>query len=150
MVRYNSFRPRSSRPSGPTKATIMKSNISGWWEIVTPWNQDFLDSFKSVVASSYRFWDKDNKVWRVRESVLDDVVNLLKLYFDQVVAMETDDSKPEAISTDIFGELFKTLKDLPNNNMDKVYLALSNAVHPDKGGTNTLMTELNRAYQENK
>jgi len=139
---------------GPTKATIMQSKDAGWFDIVTPYNADFVENLKSLISPAYRRWDPANKLWKIRESALEDVVNLLMVYYDTVESSvggsTTNSTNAPSVGGNMFDELFSTLKGLPNGNMDKVYLALSKGVHPDTGGTNDLMRQLNEAYQKNK
>ena len=144
MSRYSGF-----RQTGPTKATILESATKGWFDIASPYNEEYIENLKTLIVPAMRRWNKDSKLWSIHSSALADVVELLKVYFDDVVS-SVGQQKAIAPSADIFGELFKTLKGLPNSNMDKIFLQLSNAVHPDKGGSDYLMKSLNKAYSENK
>ena len=135
---------------GPTRATIQKSKTKGYYDLITPYNEEFKDSLKATFQYPYRLWDNDEKVWKVRESVLSEVAELLKLYYDEVFVVEDIPESAPQLGNSIFSELFQTLKGLPNGNIDKVYSALANAVHPDKGGNNNLMTALNKARDEAK
>jgi len=139
--------------SGPTRATILKSTTRGWFDIQTPYNEDFVSQLKALIQPASRKWNPDVKLWSVSEAYLEDVVNLLKVHYDEVVAnigQESTGSIAAPKVTNTFKLVFETVKDMPNSNIDKLYMTLANAVHPDHGGTNDLMRQLNEAYQEVK
>jgi hypothetical protein len=132
-------------PTGPTQARILKSKRANWFDISTPYNADFVSNIKTLFATSMRSYNPDTKMWSIHSAALGEIVNLLNIYFDEVINC-VDEVK--ALPTgDIFGELFKMV---PKEYADKVYLALSQAVHPDHGGSNEDMTKLNQAYQNVK
>ena len=132
------------KQQGPTKATILKSSTPGWIDIVTPYNKEFVETIKTDIEWSKRKWNPDSKRWSVDETYLEELVGMLKLYFDEI---ETDLLTTESDSN-LFKQVFDILKGMPNGNMDKVYHALAQALHPDHGGSNEQMTLLNQAYQE--
>lgn len=148
MARYS----RQQQQTGPTRAQILDSvTFKGWYDISTPYNKEFIDNLKLMVNPSMRRWNPTTKLWSVHSLALPDTVDLLKVYFDEVIsAVGQSQTQQQSVSVDIFGQLFKTLKSLPNGNMTKVYSSLAVAVHPDHGGSNELMTQLNKAYNDNK
>ena len=130
---------------GPTRAAINRSVLTGWIDLVTPYSEGFVRDLKDSIQPGHRKWNPDAKVWQVNQIYLDKVIPLLRKYFDEV----TTDllAEPEA-PANLFRPVFDVLKRLPNGSADKIYRSLAMAVHPDHGGTDTLMKLLNAAYQE--
>ena len=137
--------------TGPTRAAINRSDIKGWLDVVTPYvpaiMADFLDELKSTIQPSHRKWDPDTKVWHVSDMFLEELIGMLKKYFDDVV---TDLLEEPSVPDNMFMPVFEALKGLPDGTLDKVYRQLSQALHPDKGGSNELQKKLNDAYSEVK
>ena len=147
---YKGYRgKRKSKPfTGPTKAGIYKSKKENWLKVVAPYKADFVDELKSSIQPSHRSWDPDNKHWLVNEIYLEDLVKMCQRHFDEIetdlVEGATEATEPENLFTQVFNAL-------PNGGyVDKVYYALAQAIHPDHGGSEELMTQLNKAYQERK
>lgn len=136
-------RKSQAKFKGPTKAAILKGNQAGWLTIITPYNANFVDELKSTIQPSHRQWDPSAKAWRVNEIYLEELVPMLQRYFDEI---ETD-LTTEPSSNNLFVEVFKIVN---GQYRDKVYYALAQALHPDHGGSQELMTKLNAAYQETK
>lgn len=136
---------------GPTKAQILESTTKGWYDISTPYVAEFVVNLKVIINPSMRRWNPLTKLWSVHEAALPDLIDLLKVYFDEVVTNIGQKKKPELSSgVDMFDQLFKELRKMPNSNIDKIYAQISMAVHPDKGGSEILMKQLNQAYQTAK
>jgi len=89
-------------------------------------------------------WNPDARFWEVQEMHLEKLITLLEKHFDEI---ETDLLSEEAVPDNLFKPVFEALKQLPNGQMDKVYRSLSMACHPDVGGSDLLMKQLNEAYQ---
>jgi len=130
--------------TGPTKAAILKSKREHWVDIVAPYNPDFVDQIKSDIQPSHRTYNPDTKRWSVNDIFLEDIIIMLKTYFNEVETdLTTEPTEPE----NLFTEVFKVIN---GQYRDKVYHALAQALHPDHGGSDELMTKLNQAYQEQK
>lgn len=141
--RYKTYKPKFK---GPTKAGIYRSDRDGWLKVVTPYHPDFVDALKSSIQPPHRTWDPDAKCWYINEMFLEDITKLCQRYYNEV---ETNLAEPEASdnNTNSFVELFDIL---PEDLVDKVYYSLSLALHPDRGGSNELVSQLNKAYKERK
>jgi len=135
----------AKKHEGPTRASINKSAMTGWVELVTPFNELFVAELKSSIQPPHRKWEPIGKVWQVNDIYLDKVVPMLKKYFDEVT---TDLLQKEPVPSNLFKPLFAILGELPNGTIDKVYRSLAFALHPDKGGNNELMAKLNEAYED--
>ena len=132
---------KSSPYTGPKKAAILKSDIKGQYELVTPWDQDFLDELKSTIQPSSRHWNTETKRWIISEIVLEDVVRIMKRHFDEVT---TDLAQPET-NGNLFEQVFAVI---PKEYMPQIYRALAQAVHPDHGGSEEMFKQLNNAYEK--
>ncbi len=135
--------------TGPTRASVLKSSRQGWFDIQTPYDEDFVSELKAMIQPASRRWDPTAKLWSVSEAYLEDVVNLLKVHYDEVVT-NLGQAEPSQGDPNLFKKVFETVKGLPNSNIDSLYKTLAQAVHPDHGGTNELMRQLNEAFQEVK
>ncbi len=113
----------------------------GWVILNTPYDRGFVDDLKFQIPSSSRKWDVVAKVWEVEESYLQEVVEMCSAYFDEVF---TDLVEPETPIDSIFVKVFEIC---PKDNRDKLYAALAFAFHPDRGGNNEAMTQINSAYK---
>ena len=131
--------------TGPTRASINRSTMQGWVDVISPFNSRYIEDLKTVIQPSHRKWDPDQRVWHVNEIFLEELVGLLKMHFDEVV---TDLTEPP--TDNMFVPLFAALQGMPDGTMDKVYRTLSQALHPDHGGSTELMSKLNNAYDEVK
>ncbi len=125
---------------GTRKAAILKSDTKGWVEVVSSWSADFVDDIKASIAPSYRSWDPVAKRWKINEIVLENLIACLKRHFDEV---STDLVESEPISANPFEQMFTVI---PKDCAVKIYRILAFALHPDHGGNNELMTQLNEAY----
>lgn len=149
---YQKYQKYQSKPfTGKSKASIDRGDIANWLKITVPWinnvTRDFVDELKETVPSSNRKWDPDRKEWSISEMFLEELIPMLKRYFDEVI---TDLLEEPSIPDNMFMPVFEALKGLPNDNIDKIYKSLANALHPDHGGSTEIMTKLNEAYGEVK
>jgi len=128
--------------AGPTRAAINRSDTKGWVDVVSPYNADYIEDLKTVIQPSHRKWDPNQKVWRVSEIYLEELVGLLKMHFDEVTTNLTE-ADTAAIDVNIFNEVFNII---PKEYRDKTYFALCQALHPDHGGNEEQMKLLNKAY----
>jgi hypothetical protein len=131
---------------GPTRAAINRSEQRGWVDVHTPFNSDFVKKLKDNIQPSHRKWNPQQGVWHVNELFLDVVVELTKHYFDEVTT-DLLNEEPTQLPANMF---LPVMQALPKDTVDKVYKALAVAIHPDHGGSNELMSQLNQAYQSVK
>ena len=138
------YRPKrtAKKFEGPTKAVILRSDNQDWLKLITPYNADFVNELKSTILPPHRQWDPDGKFWKVNEIYLEELIPILKKYYDIV---ETGLISDEVTDNNLFRKVFEVVDD-----RDKVYYALAQALSPDHGGSQELMNKLNEAYQEAK
>ena len=140
---YNYSKPRVEY-TGPREATIMSSIKEGWVKVSMPYDKACIDDLKAFIESGGRRWNPDTKFWEVKEIYLGTLVKILQKHFGANVSQSL--TSTEEVSGNIFKPLFAVLKDMPNNEMKRVYNALAFALHPDRGGSNEQMVLLNQAY----
>lgn len=110
--------------------------------MLTPYNQDFVEMFKTVIPYPHRKWNPEKKQWLVAETMLQETVELMKLYFDDIT---------QALVSDEPANVWEiALEHIPNEYLDRVYMALANGLHPDHGGNAEEMKKLNIAYGSRK
>lgn len=143
MSRFQGWDTGKNEFKGINRAAINKSTISGWFDIVTPYNKRFVEELKNAIPGSQRRWKPEEKVWQIHELYLDKTVELLKRFFDEVTTnIFNNDDEPTI--DNLFVPLFDIL---PDDTIDKVYTSLARALHPDVGGNAEQMSKLNQAYQ---
>ena len=148
---YNTYRRKGrgqrTEFKGIQEAAILRSSKEGWLNVSTPYDPKCVEDIKSYIESSGRRWNPDTKFWEVKEIHLGTLITILKKYFGENITQNL--TAPES-DTNAFKAVFNILKDMPNGNMNKVYAALANAIHPDHGGSDEQMKLLNEAYEEIK
>jgi len=133
---------------GPREAAILKSAKDGWCNVSMPYDRPCIEDIKSWIETSGRRWNPDTKFWEVKEIHLSTLVTILKKHFGDKVTQNLTTADANVVPENMFVPVFEALKSMPNGGMTKVYRALAMACHPDKGGTNELMSKLNEAYEE--
>lgn len=137
---------------GPTKAAICKSKMDGWVDVHSPYNKEYVETLKTVIQPSHRKWDAEQSVWHVNQIYLEELVGILKMYFDEVTTDLVDDPNSSASASSVPDNMFlpvlEALKGLSDGTMEKVFRSLAFAVHPDAGGSTELMTKLNEAHEQ--
>lgn len=121
-------------------ATIFKSYVPGWYEVVTPYDAEFIDDLKFFIKPDDRTWLPVDKMWRVRQSSVDVLKTLLVNHHFNIEVV--DDI--QAPGNNLFTQVFDMI---PPEYLNKVYHALAQAIHPDHGGSDKQMTDLNAAYE---
>ncbi len=121
-------------------ATVFKSYVPGWYEVVTPYDVDFIDDLKFFIKPDDRTWLPVDKLWRIRATELGVLKTLLVNHnFNVEVVDEVQSS-----GNNLFAQVFDII---PAEYINKVYHALAQAIHPDHGGSVKQMTDLNNAYE---
>jgi hypothetical protein len=110
-------------------------------EVVTPYDPDYIEDLKSEIGSENREWDPDIKCWRIRITELKTVKRLLT---QNGMPFTEENISPMKTGGNVFKQVLEVI---PDDYVTKVYFALAQAVHPDHGGTENQMKELNAAYE---
>jgi hypothetical protein len=126
-------------------ATIFNTPDTSWIELVTPYDEDFIDDLKMFIDKHNRKWVPDTTSWRVRISEKKFLTRLLN---DHGFAVREEHLEYKTTGS-VDGNLFEqVLTMIPDDYVNKVYYALAQAVHPDHGGTSEQMKQLNNAYEK--
>ena len=141
---YRQYQKTKAQFSGPSKAAILKGKTDGWIKILTPYKADFVDELKSTVQPSHRSWDPVEKVWHVHDIYLEQLIGMLKRHYDEV-------TQDLVVEEEVSGNMFEKLFDvITNGTAEKVHRVLSLALHPDHGGSEEMMKQLNAAWSKVK
>lgn len=133
------------------------------WEIITPYIADFVDELKTQCYSSAQ-WLRDKKVWMVSPHIPADTIReVMNYYFDVqefrctkigCCSMHQQHQKsqqpPKQKRPSEFDKALTIIGCLPNAServIRAAYKAASFDRHPDHGGSNDAMTELNNAWE---
>lgn len=127
-------------------------SLPGWYKVSFAYNPELVAALKKVVPVGHRSWDAATKTW----SVSGTYINYLRDAFQREGAHTTTSyeqprrtgtstnwSKPDRIEVALT-DLFKAV---PEQLTAPLYKAMACVMHPDKGGTDQLMTALNKARQ---
>ena len=141
-----SYQKKRVEYQGPKEAAILRSSKEGWLNVSTPYKKEFVEDLKAFVEPSGRAWNPTTKFWEIKEIYLGTLVEVLKKHFGGNIIQNLTNEQDN--SGNMFKPVFAVLKDMPNNEMKRVYNALAFALHPDRGGSNEQMSLLNQAYEE--
>ena len=105
------------------KASILKSGKPGYIKLVTPFDRDFVDEFKSTIPPGERKWDAVEKVWVVSYVYLPNVIDMLDNYYDEV-SNELDDNQKISPLSNPYAVMF-LLPEAPSELVKFAYRLLS-------------------------
>lgn len=121
----------------------------GWIFCRTPYDPDFIIDMKNEIPGSARKWDATEKVWKVQASFADELESIVRKYYGEPTVLQEDVQVVVAApsSADPFAAL---LRAAPNDVLKKIYQLVAVKVHPDAGGSNEAMSQVNVAWDEIK
>jgi len=116
----------------------------------TPFVAGFIADLKDIVPAKYRVWDQTNKVWLIDRYYTDEVRELIDYYFPDA---ETIDLARAALATRTpetphWARTLYVQPNAPREVIDAAYRALSKKYHPDLGGSEERMKQLNDAAEQ--
>ncbi len=126
--------------------------------LVFPYSASMVEALKDRIPYRFREWRPETKTWWVARKHQGTARVLLLKYFPRAefTDFNTDDP-PRSQNTRRKGQLSRQnnpyavlhiLNTAPASVVDAAYRALSKAHHPDLGGDEKIMRQLNRAYAE--
>jgi len=138
-------------------STVYVTTVHDGVEIKGPYNEDFKEALKQHIPWQFREWRPEKKVWWVRSDYIADAITICNHYYDHVVrsSYEHEEKPPPPPPKRPSSKQYKgphatlyLLPEAPTEVVKAAYRALSKKLHPDLGGSNGEMQELNRAYKE--
>lgn len=116
----------------------------------TPFVPGFVADLKTTVPGRYRVWEPREKVWLIDGYYADEVCELVDYYFPSA---ETIDLARIAITKRTpeppwWAKILYIQPDAPREVVEAAYRALSKKYHPDRGGNEVSMKELNDAIDQ--
>ena len=142
--------------------TAFVKHVHDGAEVRAPYNEDFKEFLKQHIPWQFREWRPVEKAWWVSREYVSDLLDMCHHFFAHVeeVNGSTDytghahrkkEPPPKRPSTKQYKGPHATLYLLPEAPKEVVkaaYRVLAKTLHPDLGGSNGEMQELNRAYKE--
>lgn len=136
---------------------MSRSSVTIWYDpnlqgyhIECPFNRSFIDFLKASIPASDRAFDPNKKTWSFSEKYLDAVVATAEQFYGKSnVSVLTKDKvnqasqAPAAESQTLDAALLAFMKLLPFEAAQAAYRKASMALHPDRGGDMTKMSQLN-------
>lgn len=110
-----------------------------------PYQREVIEEFKLSVPKGKKSWNPEDKVWEFSVETLEVVVGILEKFFKVVdLTRETSylPSKVEAKDT--------LLSILDTEDKKRIYFLLAKKYHPDTGGDEKKMAEINMIFGVNR
>lgn len=131
-------------------------DIDGYY-ISTGYNKNFIAALKVLIPFSDRVWDPDAKTWMFTKKYFDAVKELAKQVWNahqiqiideaQVKAAHTKHQQMHASAMSPLDQEFANfMKALPYEAAQRAYRFAATLLHPDKGGNQDTMSQLNTAW----
>lgn len=116
--------------------------------IRTDYHEAFIKDFKELVPAQHRSWKpKPEKIWTCNPAYLDDLHRLCQRYFTEVTILEAEVGNGNSAVVDGMDPYRLLLSHCPDEYLKKIYRAIINAVHPDKGGSPGAAADVNTAWK---
>jgi len=151
--------PKSTQQTGNQNMNPKTSNARIWcdqsvsaYRMTIPFNQQFNETFKTLIPASDRNWNPDAKTWTITEKYFDPTKRLIEQLFGgaTIISRSASEkaSQPPPIKVAPIDNVFlQFIKLLPYEAAQKAYRAAALILHPDKGGDMTKMADLNACWQ---
>lgn len=138
---------------------IITDGYDNYLRIDSDYNEAFISAFKNTIPWKKRQWDKEKKCWFVDKFFKPIVLSLLEEHYDYVDIQISEDAKIKELVAEIrklklisashadhdynFMGLLPSAEDVV---VKAAYKKLTMINHPDRGGSENYMKDLNRAY----
>ena len=126
-------------------------NDSRWVDVVTPYDTDFVRSFKETIPSEDREYLPNHRIWRVHMPYVNDVKYLIKRHFpNDPVEVKLKQEQVEEIPKKDWPE--GVIDACPDAQLERLLKALSLCFHPDVNPNvdQNYMKKINSAYQRRR
>jgi len=144
---FQSSPPPKKRPG--SVATIKYMGFSEIFRekvilIETPYEKNFIDALKLNVPAKKRLYSDFDKAWITMLDQFDKIAHICEKYFDEVQLFNFPEPQVAASS---WGKLY-LVEGAPLEVVRAAYKALAIKYHPDKGGDQEIMKNINIAYKD--
>jgi len=72
-----------------------------WLEINSEYNKEFITALKETLPCNSRYWNPDEKVWRVKRTFKSIVILLLEEYYNYVDIQISDEQRIKELEAEI-------------------------------------------------
>lgn len=111
-----------------------------------PYVSRFVEELKASIPRRYRSWDAGEKAWFIDRNFADEIFDLVDVYFPDVETIDIARTKLASIPP-AWARTLYIQPDAPLEVINAAYRALSMKYHPDRGGKEHLMKQLNNAIK---
>lgn len=113
--------------------------------IRSPYDPGFVDDLKEYIPAGFRRWDREERVWLVKEPYVNDALDICNEYgqvtlIDQRVPVDVSSARDQEWAEAMFAAV-------PEHLRRPAYRALVKVLHPDQGGDKDVFTALQLAYE---
>lgn len=132
------------------QAYVYRDPISPWRRFVFPYDPLIKDCILTFLPRHTRWWDPEEKCWWILDASEQIAISILEQRHYRVMSKRIHREDACSVSRrsgdgNIFESLFK---EVPEALQLTVYRHLALALHPDRGGSTELMSQLNVAWGE--
>lgn len=136
---------QQTRSAGPLRPEIHYLD-SGWVRFRVAWHPDWVDTVKAI-PSHKRLWVPEEKVWVVHADYADALIaTTWRIFPPGEYGQEKQEPKAKHAGKLDPWKALHLRKSAPPALIDAAYRCMAKLAHPDHGGTNDQMRELNAAY----
>ena len=123
-----------------------------WLYCTFQYNPEVVEDLKFDLPTYSRSWDPDRRAWRISEDVFDEVKRIFRTYDYYIYNTPKDPpgnhpppAEPPALPAH---RVLHVAADAPPEVIRAAYRAMSKLHHPDTGGDEVRMKEINDAWEK--
>lgn len=134
-------------------SVIFKGWAGGWIAVDFAYDEEVKDELKDVAGPGNYRYRPESKLWIIRPHVFDAVREMFEEYDYEIIdrrPKEKQQPPPPTSTSSTQGTWIAIFNSLEPEIAKRLYRAATQVLHPDKGGTNEAMQQLNDAYQMTK
>ncbi len=117
----------------------------------SPYKANFVAAIKEKIPQDYRYWDKDEKVWKVSYTYEDELIGLCETYYSDIAKYGERRYNTAVIQPSPTYQTLYLLPTAPKEVVLAAYRALSKLYHPDiskDSNATEKMKRINTAFDE--
>lgn len=112
-------------------------------EVEAPYDKQLVETLTTSIPPIARIWNNVQKQWYIRKDQFDKLTHILDQYCDETLLLNFP---KQEVASDNWTRLY-LLEGAPIEVIQATYRALAKKHHPDAGGDQELMKEINLAYK---